>query len=71
MDLQLTSSDAIPAIAKAARLAFLSQKTRSLDFRLTQLRKLYWRSADFPRHLLDTEADQTSEEKHQRQCRGD
>ena len=41
-ELQYTSVDAIPAIAREVRLTFTSQKTKPLEWRLTQLRKLYW-----------------------------
>lgn len=37
-----TSVESIPKIAKEKRLAFASQKTRPLEWRLRQLRKLYW-----------------------------
>lgn len=45
-ELQYTSVDAIPAIAKEVRLSFASQKTKPLEWRLTQLRKLYWGSVN-------------------------
>ena len=41
--LQYTPTNAIPAIAKEVRLSFASQKTKPLEWRLVQLRKLYWR----------------------------
>ena len=37
-----TTIDAIPRIVKKAHDAFDSQVTKPIDFRLTQLRKLYW-----------------------------
>ena len=37
-----TSLDAIEPIAKKAHDAFNSQVTKPIEFRLTQLRKLYW-----------------------------
>ena len=37
-----TELDAIPKIASTARSAFASHKTKPLQYRLTQLRKLYW-----------------------------
>jgi len=37
-----TDVDAIPALCKEVRTSFLAHKTRSLEWRLTQLRKLYW-----------------------------
>lgn len=41
-DLQFTSLDEIPVRASTARKAFLEHKTRDVEFRLVQLRKLYW-----------------------------
>ncbi|KAL9030882.1 MAG: hypothetical protein Q9196_001025 [Gyalolechia fulgens] len=41
-ELKYTPVDTIPAIAAGVRNAFNSHKTKSVDFRLTQLRKLYW-----------------------------
>ena len=40
--LEFTHLDAIPEIAREIRSTFLKHKTRSLEFRLVQLRKLYW-----------------------------
>ncbi|KAF2010795.1 aldehyde dehydrogenase [Aaosphaeria arxii CBS 175.79] len=37
-----TSIDAIPSITAGIRASFLSHKTRPLEFRIQQLRKLYW-----------------------------
>ncbi len=37
-----TDVDAIPALCKEVRTSFLTHKSRSLEWRLTQLRKLYW-----------------------------
>ncbi|KAH7130506.1 Aldehyde/histidinol dehydrogenase [Dendryphion nanum] len=37
-----TSIDAIPSAAAQVRATFLSHKTRPLEYRITQLRKLYW-----------------------------
>ncbi|KAI9768809.1 MAG: hypothetical protein M1840_004623 [Geoglossum simile] len=37
-----TPVEAIPGIATKARTAFRSQKTKPLEYRLTQLRKLWW-----------------------------
>jgi len=37
-----TDVEAIPALCKEVRTSFLAHKTRSLEWRLTQLRKLYW-----------------------------
>ncbi|KAF2841874.1 aldehyde dehydrogenase [Patellaria atrata CBS 101060] len=41
-----THIDAIPGIVKAARTAFRSHRTRPLEYRLKQLRKLYWAVSD-------------------------
>ncbi|KAI4175786.1 MAG: hypothetical protein LQ343_001399 [Gyalolechia ehrenbergii] len=41
-ELKYTPVDTIPAIAAGVRNAFNSHKTKPVDFRLTQLRKLYW-----------------------------
>ncbi|KAL5422853.1 hypothetical protein PMIN04_004368 [Paraphaeosphaeria minitans] len=41
-----TSLDDIPAVAARIRQGFLSHKTRPLEFRLVQLRKLYWALKD-------------------------
>ena len=40
--LEFTVPNVIPEIASGVRSTFFTQKTRSLDFRLVQLRKLYW-----------------------------
>ena len=45
--IEYTDSKIIPEIAGGVRLTFLTHKTRSLQFRLVQLRRLYWGSA-FP-----------------------
>ncbi|PSN72413.1 aldehyde dehydrogenase [Corynespora cassiicola Philippines] len=37
-----TELDSIPTIASRVRASFLTHKTRPLEFRLVQLRKLYW-----------------------------
>ena len=41
--LDYTPVDAIPTITKNLRATFNTHKTRPIDFRLAQLRKLYWR----------------------------
>lgn len=41
-DLQFTSLEAIRELTSASRKSFLEQKTRDVEFRLVQLRKLYW-----------------------------
>jgi len=43
---EATSITAIPGIAEAARTAFRSHKTKALEYRLVQLRKLYWGIVD-------------------------
>lgn len=40
--LEYTKSEVIPEIVNGVRSTFLTHKTRSLEFRLVQLRKLYW-----------------------------
>lgn len=37
-----TSIDSIPAIVDKVRDSFLSQKTKPVEYRLAQLRNLYW-----------------------------
>lgn len=41
-ELQFTPLEDIPGRASNARKAFLEHKTRDVEFRLVQLRKLYW-----------------------------
>jgi beta-apo-4'-carotenal oxygenase len=41
-ELHFTSLDEIPARISTTRKAFLENKTRDVEFRLVQLRKLYW-----------------------------
>ena len=43
--LEYTAIDDIPSISKRLRSTFNTHKTRPIEFRLTQLRKLYWRLA--------------------------
>ncbi|KAJ5871444.1 uncharacterized protein N7529_003797 [Penicillium soppii] len=45
-ELQFTSLDEIPARISTTRKAFLERKTRDVEFRLVQLRKLYWAIKD-------------------------
>lgn len=40
--LEHTPVDAIPSIVNNVKATFLTHKTRPLEFRLVQLRKLYW-----------------------------
>lgn len=42
--LDLTQPNDVPGIANAVRSTFFTHKTRPLEFRLVQLRKLYWGS---------------------------
>ena len=42
LELQSTPVDAIPGIVNDVRTAFHTQKTKPLEFRKVQLRKLYW-----------------------------
>jgi len=49
-ELQFTSLDDIPKRVSITRQAFLDHKTRDVEFRIVQLRKLYW--AQVPRILL-------------------
>lgn len=37
-----TPVDQIPDLVNKLKSTFLTQKTRPIDFRLVQLRKLYW-----------------------------
>lgn len=41
-ELQYTSLDEIPTRITTVQKAFLENKTRDVEFRLVQLRKLYW-----------------------------
>jgi beta-apo-4'-carotenal oxygenase len=41
-ELQFTPLDDIPKRVSITRQAFLDHKTRDVEFRLIQLRKLYW-----------------------------
>lgn len=41
-DLQFTPVGDIPERVKRTRATFFEQKTRPIEFRLAQLRKLYW-----------------------------
>lgn len=40
--LEYTNVESIPGKVNKARQAFLDNKTRDVEFRLVQLRKLYW-----------------------------
>ncbi|KAL9617788.1 MAG: hypothetical protein Q9160_007442 [Pyrenula sp. 1 TL-2023] len=52
-DFQSTSLDAIPQIVERVRSGFFSKKTRSVDFRLAQLRKLYWGLVDHEDEIIE------------------
>ncbi|KAJ5638077.1 hypothetical protein N7490_007956 [Penicillium lividum] len=45
-ELQFTPLEEIPSTASTARKAFLEHRTRDVEFRLVQLRKLYWAIKD-------------------------
>lgn len=51
-EFQTTALELIPALASNARSTFRSHKTKSLKWRLVQLRKLYWAVEDFTPKLL-------------------
>lgn len=48
-----TPVDDIPSIVNRVRQTFYSQKTRPLEFRLQQLRKLYWAITDNQKELVE------------------
>lgn len=41
-DLKFTPTEEIPSRVSTTRKTFLEHKTRDVEFRLVQLRKLYW-----------------------------
>lgn len=51
-EFQATPVDAIPSIASTARGVFRTHKTKNLQWRQVQLRKLYWALKDFQPQLL-------------------
>ncbi|GAB1316263.1 Hexadecenal dehydrogenase [Madurella fahalii] len=51
-DFQATAVDAIPSIASTARGVFRTHKTKNLQWRQVQLRKLYWALEDFKPQLV-------------------
>jgi len=51
-EFEATALDVIPKLASNARSTFRSHKTKSLEWRLVQLRKLYWAMEDFKPQLL-------------------
>ncbi|BCS27949.1 aldehyde dehydrogenase family protein [Aspergillus puulaauensis] len=52
-DLQFTSLEAIPELISAIRKSFLEHKTRDVEFRLVQLRKLYWAIRDHEEQIVE------------------
>src|SRR5882757_2188543 len=48
-----TPVEQIPFTVSRLRKAFFSQKTRPAEFRIKQLRKLYWAIADHEQELLE------------------
>ncbi|KAJ5082817.1 Beta-apo-4'-carotenal oxygenase [Penicillium argentinense] len=52
-DLQFTSLETIPERVSTARKAFLEHKTRDVEFRLVQLRKLYWAIKDHEEEIVE------------------
>ncbi|KAJ5086816.1 Beta-apo-4'-carotenal oxygenase [Penicillium alfredii] len=53
LDLEFTPQDQIQARVSAARKSFLEHKTRDVEFRLVQLRKLYWAIKDHEHELVE------------------
>ncbi|KAJ5779615.1 hypothetical protein N7457_007335 [Penicillium paradoxum] len=52
-DLQFTSLDEIPSRISTLRKTFLEHKTRDVEFRLVQLRKLYWAINDHEEEIME------------------
>jgi len=52
-EFESTAVDIIPAIASNARGTFRTNKTKGVNWRLTQLRKLYWAVEDYRSQLMD------------------
>lgn len=48
-----TPVEEIPSIVSRLRKTFFSQKTRPAEFRIKQLRRLYWAIADHEKELLE------------------
>jgi beta-apo-4'-carotenal oxygenase len=48
-----TPVEQIPSIVSRLRKTFFSQKTRPAEFRIKQLRKLYWAITDHEKELLE------------------
>lgn len=51
-EFEATAVDMIPAIASNARGTFRTHKTKNIEWRLTELRKLYWAIEDYRPQLL-------------------
>jgi beta-apo-4'-carotenal oxygenase len=51
-EFEATALDAIPGIASTARGTFRTHKTKTLEWRQTQLRKLYWALDDYQPQIL-------------------
>ncbi|KAJ5138493.1 uncharacterized protein N7515_003341 [Penicillium bovifimosum] len=52
-ELKFTSLDEIPERISTARKAFMEHKTRDIEFRLVQLRKLYWAIKDHEEEIIE------------------
>ncbi|GLI76582.1 hexadecenal dehydrogenase [Penicillium ochrochloron] len=52
-DLQFTSLEVIPERISTVRKSFLENKTRDVEFRLVQLRKLYWAIKDHEEEIVE------------------
>ncbi|KAJ5544746.1 hypothetical protein N7461_007050 [Penicillium sp. DV-2018c] len=52
-ELKFTSLDEIPTRISTARKAFFEHKTRDIEFRLVQLRKLYWAIKDNEEEIME------------------
>ncbi|KAL2162426.1 hypothetical protein VTH06DRAFT_7339 [Thermothelomyces fergusii] len=52
-EFQHTALEAIPGIASTARGAFRTHRTKTLQWRQTQLRKLYWAVEDYQPQILE------------------
>ncbi|KAJ5679654.1 Beta-apo-4'-carotenal oxygenase [Penicillium macrosclerotiorum] len=52
-DLQFTSLEDIPARVSTLKKTFLEHKTRDVEFRLVQLRKLYWAIKDHEEEIVE------------------
>ncbi|ORY63052.1 aldehyde dehydrogenase [Pseudomassariella vexata] len=51
---EATPVDEIPRIAASLRNTFRTNKTKDIEYRLVQLRKLYWGLQDYTEHLLES-----------------